>query len=275
MPSSTVFFGLIQEFIQHPSDSLGKIIVNCAATLPNHSIDFKGWYDFVYEGIHSDPQTAVFLLQFSDFDKFHYTSDAEQTSARFAITTLHIAALLCPSISEHSCYGATVSTFQRILEREDLFDETSITQISDCLIGLATKDVLLSNISLLVSLFPTGGIGIQILYDAAVAIGAFLAEVPREEAVADPTKILGKLAEWCFSECGASFTKASILVSLIDRIVVCGWKLGRIGKGAVAVVVKALRCHVGTPDFDETVLKEHLHITRIHLETFVEKFMSD
>jgi hypothetical protein len=274
MPSVRLLFGLIQELILHPSDSLGRIVVTCAKSLPKKSIDFKLWYDFIREGLYTAVQTAVFLLQLSDYDNFRYSSADEESEGHVSVLLLHVSAMLCPLISEHSCYGETLLTLRRNLEFEDYFADSTVDRISRCITDIATNDILLDNISLLISLFPISGAGGRILYRSALGIASILADIPLSDALDDPTLILRQLQVLCASVSEPNYRKAAVIVTLIERFILCGRTLGILDDAPVQTVIKALRCHVNSPDLSETLLREQLHITRTHLDIFLQRFTS-
>jgi hypothetical protein len=57
LPSSHVFFALLQQFLVSPAPSLGRAIIRHANLLPKRSLDSRSWFDFAV------PKRAVAVQQ--------------------------------------------------------------------------------------------------------------------------------------------------------------------------------------------------------------------
>jgi hypothetical protein len=168
--STRLFFTLLQHFIPNPVDKFGELVVNSGLRLPTGTVDWQSWFDFVREGTFTFFPTAVFLLQLSKVDFFHYKNDEEVKHAKFTIISLHCGVMLCPEIARHPLCGKVIIVLRENLIRP--FDDLEIEPIVQRLCALV-QDVPRVSIELLASLMPVGGIGQKIMMLASVGIGNF------------------------------------------------------------------------------------------------------
>jgi hypothetical protein len=114
-PSSHVFFGLIQQLILAPIDAIGQMVVRYGLTLPKGSTGRLGRILRERRRLRRLGQVC-FCCSFRT-SKFSIESDEERMRARFEITLLHCAAMLCSIVSEHPCYGNVVQVLRHNLRR--------------------------------------------------------------------------------------------------------------------------------------------------------------
>lgn len=273
MPSVTALFSLMQELIvadsSHSSD-IGVSLLKYIENFPKHSINFKIFFDLLKESTYNAPQAAVFLLAISDFENFVY-KDINEDEAHTSIILIHIAALLCPAITENRFYGHASLQFRKNFDY-DIYTNEQVDQISDVCFNLAT-DVPLTNISQIVTLLPLNGIGANIANKVTIQLALHLLKV--EEILNHPTledlaKNLHLIKKLCESTFDSDLIAASAVLALSERAVVSSLKVGGGSIQTIQSMVKSLKFSINSSDLGMlTALKEQIHVTRTQFETLM------
>jgi hypothetical protein len=188
--------------------------------------------------------------------------------ARFEITLLHCAAMLCPIVSEHPCYGNVVQVLRHNLGREEMFDHETVQRIADCLCAIA-RDVPVANISFIASFWPLEGIGLQIMQLSAVRICHFLLGIEMEAK--GFLHVINATARLCKSTREEDLQVANVIVGLVEKASVAAMKLQIADREFIIEIVKALKSVIVVGrGVTETLLKERLHIVRVQLDNLRE-----
>ena len=272
MPS-WVFFSLVQQLILTPTDEVGRAVVRCAECLGKKSIEYRLWYGFVKEGMHTAVPSAVFLLAISDFDMFLFENEEMEKNARVAVVLLHAAAMLCPLISEHSAFGGALKALRNNLKREDLFSDADIKKIVDVVTTICV-DVPVKNLHQFLSLFPLDGVGKRIMYSALIRVCFLLIgmeSVPDDPTIEDLVSIIGFVKNMCDRPIQCDVNKASVVIAMTEKIVVAGLLLSRMTRSSLDEICKRLRFPIGNgAEGTHIFLKEQLHVTRCQLENLLQ-----
>ena len=278
MPSAA-FFGLIQQLILTPNEQVGRAVIECAAHLCESSIVYASWYSFMKEGMHTAVDSAVFLLAISDFEKFSFENDEQAKNARVSIIVLHVAAMLCPLVSEHPAYGRALKSLRNNLKQEHLFDNEDIMKIVDIVAGIS-MDVPVRNLNLFLSLFPFDGVGKRLVYSIGIKLCFLLMgmeSVPEDPTTSDLTSIIGYVKNMCDRSIACDLNKASIIIALTERIVVSGMILMLVTRDHLDEICRKLRFPIVNSGSggSQVFLKEQLHVTRCQLESLLATFPTD
>ena len=271
-PAVTTFFSIIQELITTESNKIGRMLLDYAKNFPDGSINFDVWFDFVREAMHYSIQSVCYLLSLGRIGLFKFENSKEKKKAMEKIMMVNISAMICPSISENPLYGEVLSTFRDFLKNSQ-FSSKQVNKFIKICYDLFF-DVPSENISLIVSMFPIEGIGIQIIHKLAIKFGIFLLgcnnENHYEPTINDFAQALRSLKQLCHSEDHKDLNKASGILALSERAVLTGIKLKIVNKQLLDEIIQKLKFSIYCSEPGNlTNLKEQIHVTRSQLEAYI------
>lgn len=274
LPNATLLFSLIQELILKKSDEVGLVFLEYVDLFPDNSIsEFDIWFDFIRESMHSSVQSVCYLLAASDIKLFKFEKESNKNDALDRIILLNISAMICPAISENNMYGFALSKLRDILKTNE-FSEKQIHYYAETCFDLVL-DIPVSNISLIVSKFPLEGFGVNIIYIFTIRIALFLLNDDdlddSERTIERLVKEIKALKKLCESPEDEDIIKASAIIALCERAVICGIKLGFVDEELINSIIKNFKFSINSSDPAVlTALKEQIHITRTQFETLYQ-----
>lgn len=272
--NATFLFTLIQELIVKKSNELGMVLIQYASLFPPNSLnDFDMWFDFVREAMHSSVQSVVFLLAIGDINLFKFKDDQSKQHAIDFIILLHISAMLCPAISKNQLYGFALKQLRKLL-KENKVSESQIAFYVETT-NQISLDIPVQSISLLVSMFPLVGNGVDFINKITIKMGLCL--IYDVEEIEDEKCNLRKFVEelpqlkyLCESVDDDDVLKASTIIALAERAVVTSIQLGIITSEIIEFMIKQLKFSISSSDPGIlTSIKEQIHVTRTQLENFL------
>ena len=276
--NENILFSAIQEMINKKSIDFDNSLLGFFNKFPSKSIDYKKWVALLRKAMLTSKQEVIYILTLGEVDKFKYASDEEKHEISFELVLLHIAAFLDPLITLNSKYILVLKLIKQNLidiKESNSFSQVKIQQLIDSCVSLIIGEKInhtsVSNIFNFISLMPTDGIGIEIVFKASLKICLKLLDCESKELnIKTLVESISKISSICNdSMSDDNVKKITTIVALTERIISAAIQLNCIENEDIKAITTKLKFNIHSTNIGMlTGLKEQIHITRMQIDSY-------